>query len=101
MDFIQVPAECILFRRSRIVRNLDPGFVLGGVMINIEVRAFVKTVVVWQRSSGWLCEIVMNIGEPDLSSIRQDLKHGMICGAVSSTHKVTRRSSPAKGGIVM
>lgn len=65
MDFVQMPAECILLRRSRVVRNLDSGSVLGCVVVNIEVRAFIKTVMVRQRSSGWLCEVVMNIREPD------------------------------------
>ena len=42
-----------------MVRYFKPGFALRRIMIEIEVRAFIKPMLQWFR--GWFGEIVMDI----------------------------------------
>lgn len=67
MNIAQASTECILLWRSRIIGNFYAGLILKGVMVNINIGAFIKAVVVWRRSSGWLCEVVVYIGKTILA----------------------------------
>lgn len=61
MNITQSSTECILLWRSRIIGNFYAGLVLKGIMVNINIGAFIKAVMIWRRSSGWFCEVVVNI----------------------------------------
>jgi hypothetical protein len=37
MDVVQISAECILLCAARVVCNLNPGLILSGVVVDVEV----------------------------------------------------------------
>lgn len=47
MNIVQPAAKGILLRRARVIGNLYAGLVLSSVMIDINVGAFIKAVVIW------------------------------------------------------
>lgn len=47
MNIAQASTECILLWRSRIIGNFYAGLVLKGVMVNINIGAFIKAVMIW------------------------------------------------------
>jgi len=37
--------ECILKRCSRVIGDLNPGFVLGSIVVDVEIRALVESMM--------------------------------------------------------
>ena len=68
--------ECILIGRPRVVGNLYPGLILGSIVVDVEIGAFVESMV--DRLRHGLCEIGMDIGKAVRSS-------GLAASSVSSS----------------
>lgn len=45
MDTVQRSIECILKRCSGVIGDLNPGFVLGSIVVDIEIRALVESMM--------------------------------------------------------
>lgn len=57
--------ECILKRRSGVIGDLNPGLVLGSIVIDVEIRALVESMMDGLGSR--LCEIGMDVREAGTS----------------------------------
>ena len=68
--------ECILIRRPRVVGNLYTGLILGSIVVDIEIGAFVESMV--HRLRHGFCKIGMDIGKAARSS-------GLTASSVSSS----------------
>jgi hypothetical protein len=47
MNIAQASTECILLGRPGVIGNFHPGLVLKSIMVNINIGAFIKAVVMW------------------------------------------------------
>lgn len=61
MYIIQGTVECILFRRSWVIGDLDSRLILRGIMVDIQVGTFIKAMMKWLW--GWRREIVVDVRE--------------------------------------
>lgn len=61
MDTVQRSIECILIGCPGVVGDLNPGLLLGRIVIDVEIRALVESMVNGLASR--LCEIGMDVCE--------------------------------------
>jgi hypothetical protein len=72
--------EGILIWSSRVVGDLDPRFVLRGIVVDVEIRTLIKSVM--KGLGSWCSEIVMNVGKAmavapsELHALLEDLLRG-------------------------
>lgn len=59
--------ECVLKRRSGVIGDLNPGLVLSSIVIDVEIRALVESMM--DGFGSRLCEIGMDVCEAGTSPL--------------------------------
>ena len=57
--------KCILKGRSGVIGDLNPGLALGSIVVDVEIRALVESMM--DRLGSRLCEIGMDVREAGTS----------------------------------